>query len=399
MRSLFFVPAFRRGCESVARPLSDTQSAAWMFTLFVVVACATSSPLATFAQAQASAPKQDTMSPELVTTVDVKTRVQVIEAVITRMNARYVFPDVAKTLEADLRKKLAAGAYSGNELNDAKTFTERLTQDVLAITKDKHLRVRHSPTVLPPMNDRVPTPAELEAMRLRAASQNFGFDRVERLRFNIGYLDLRGFMSAQMAGHKAAAAMTLLADTDALIVDLRQNGGGDPAMVALLTSYLVDERTLLNTMSFREAGAIRTEEWWTNTWVSGERFGGKKPVYVLTGARTFSAAEEFSYNLKNLKRATIVGETTRGGAHPGRTHRLSDHFSMFISNGRAVNPISKTNWEGTGVEPDIKVEASDALRVAELNILKGFDTSKRDDEFKKQLAQRIEELEKAAPNK
>jgi retinol-binding protein 3 len=332
-------------------------------------------------------------------TVDTKIRMQIVEAVITQMNARYVFPDVAKALEADLRKKLAAGTYNSAEFNDAKTFAERLTQDVLAVTKDKHLRVRHSPTVLPSMDDGGPTPKELEEMRQRAAVQNFGFDRVERLRFNIGYLDLRGFVSAQIGGHKAAAAMTLLADTDALIVDLRQNGGGDPAMVALLTSYLVDERTLLNTMSYREAGATRTEEWWTNTWVPGERFGGKKPIYVLTAKRTFSAAEEFSYNLKNLKRATIVGETTGGGAHPGRTHRLNDHFFMFISNGRAVNPISKTNWEGTGVEPDIKVEAADALRVAQLSILKGFDTSKRDDEFKRQLTQRIEELEMAAPKK
>lgn len=332
-------------------------------------------------------------------TVDAKTRTQVVEAAIREMNEGYVFPEVARALEADLRKKLAAGEYNAAQYDDPKAFADRLTADVQAITKDKHLRVRHSPTVLGPMRPREPTPAELEDMRKRAAAQNFGFERVERLRFNIGYLDLRGFMSAEMAGHKASAAMTLLADTDALIVDLRQNGGGDPAMVALITSYLVDERTHLNSMSYRNAGATRTEEWWTSTWVPGERFGGKKPIYVLTANRTFSAAEEFSYNLKNLKRATLVGETTGGGAHPGGGRRLNDHFWMFVSNGRAINPISKTNWEGTGVEPDIKVAASDALRVAQLEILRKLDTSKRDAEYKKQLAQRIEELEKTAEAK
>lgn len=332
-------------------------------------------------------------------TVDAKTRAQVVEAAIREMNEGYVFPEVAKTLEADLRKKLTAGEYAAALYNDPKAFADRLTADVQAITKDKHLRVRHSPTVLGPMRPRDPTPAELEEMTQRAATQNYGFERVERLRFNIGYLDLRGFMSAEMAGHKAAAAMTLLSDTDALIIDLRQNGGGDPAMVALLTSYLVDDRTHLNTMSYRRGGTTRTEEWWTSTWVPGERFGGKKPLYVLTSKRTFSAAEEFSYNVKNLKRATLVGEATGGGAHPGVLRRLNDHFSMFVSNGRAINPISKTNWEGTAVEPDIKVAASDALRVAQLEVLRKLDTAKRDAEYKKQLAQRIDELEKAAEAK
>lgn len=351
---------------------------------------------AAFASAQTapSAPATDS-----ALTLDAKTRTQVVEAAIREMNERYVFPDVAKALEADLRKKLSAGEYNAAQFNDPKAFADRLTADVQAVTKDKHLRVRHSPTVLGPMRERQPTPAELDEMRKRAATQNFGFERVERLRFNIGYLDMRGFMSAEMAGHKAAAAMTLLSDTEALIVDLRQNGGGDPAMVALITSYLVDERTHLNSMSFRSAGSTRTEEWWTSTWVPGERFGGKKPVYVLTSNRTFSAAEEFSYNLKNLKRATIVGETTGGGAHPGGNRRLNDHFLMFVSNGRSINPISKTNWEGTGVEPDIKVAASDALRVAQLEILRKLDTSKRDAEYKRQLSQRIEELEKAADAK
>ncbi|MBL8520417.1 MAG: S41 family peptidase [Betaproteobacteria bacterium] len=334
---------------------------------------------------------------QTLTRVDAAMRKQVVEAAIREMNDRYVFPDQAKQLEQVLRQKLAAKAYDGDDLADAKAFAARLTQDIQASTRDKHIRVRHSDTVLPPMRERDPTPAEIEDMRKRGAALNFGLERIERLRFNIGYLDLRGFQPAAFAGHKIAAAMTLLSDTNALIIDLRQNGGGDPATVQLISSYLFDVPTHLNNMYYRDGD--RTTQAWTHGWVPGERFGQAKPVYVLTARRTFSAAEEFSYNLKNLKRATLVGETTGGGAHPGGMRRLNDHFAMFVSNGRAINPISKTNWEGVGVEPDVKVDAADALRVARLDILRKLDTSKEDDAYRKQLAEHIAEVEKDGKHK
>ena len=336
---------------------------------------------------------------QTLSTVDIAMRQRVVESAIQEMNDRYVFPEKAKVLEKDLRQKLSTKAYDGSDLADPKAFADKLTQDIQAVVKDKHIRVRHSATVLPPMREGDPTPAEIEDFRKRGAALNFGVERVERLRFNIGYFDLRGFQPAQLAGHKIVAAMNLLSDTTALIVDLRQNGGGDPATVQLMTSYLFDEPTHLNNMFYRGRDGDRNTQAWTHAWVPGERFGAKKPVYVLTSKRTFSGAEEFSYNLKNLKRATIVGETTGGGAHPGSVRRLNDHFSMFVSNGRAINPISKTNWEGTGVEPDIKVDAADALRVARLDALKKLDVSKQDDDYKRQLAEHIAELEKQAPGK
>ncbi|MDP8979977.1 MAG: S41 family peptidase [Acidobacteriota bacterium] len=195
------------------------------------------------------------------------------------------------------------------------------------------------------------------------ARNNFGFEKVERLQGNIGYLDLRGFMEAQWGSETAVAAMNFLANTDALIIDLRQNGGGDPAMVALITSYLFSpgEEVHLNDLYWRPSN--ETHQWWTLPYVPGRRYANK-PVYVLTSNRTFSAAEEFTYNLKNLKRATIIGETTGGGAHPGGMERLSEHFMAFLPSGRAINPISKTNWEGTGVTPDVAVPAADALTTA-----------------------------------
>jgi C-terminal processing protease CtpA/Prc len=156
--------------------------------------------------------------------------------------------------------------------------------------------------------------------------------------------------------------MNFLANTDALIVDLRENGGGSPVMVAYVQSYLFSQRTHLNDLWTRRTNT--TDEYWTRD-VPGKRFGGSKPVFVLTSRNTFSGAEEFTYNLKNLKRATIIGETTGGGAHPVSGHKIDERFMIGVPFARAINPISKTNWEGTGVEPDVKVPAAEALATAQ----------------------------------
>jgi retinol-binding protein 3 len=322
-------------------------------------------------------------------TVDAATRVQVIDNVVAAMNERYVFPDVAQRVAAALRDPAQRRAL---DTDDAKAFASRLTDALQTLTKDKHLRVMHSDAPVPE-----PTaahrPAAEDIARFRAAEQqrNFGIERVERLPGNIGYLELRGFANAEWAGEAIASAMTLLAHSEALIVDLRRNGGGDPAAVALVTSYLLDERTHLNSLYFRPTD--ETAQFWTQDWVPGKRFGGTKPLYVLTSARTFSGAEEFAYNLKNLKRATIVGETTGGGAHPGELRRVGAHFRMFVATGRAISPITKTNWEGTGVVPDVPVKADDALRVAQLRALPALRDRAADPALKQALQQRIAALE------
>ena len=202
----------------------------------------------------------------------------------------------------------------------------------------------------------------------RSRHLNFGFERVERLPGNIGYLDLRFFDAPELGGATAAAAMSLLGNSDALIIDLRRNGGGSPEMVALVTSYLYPEgeRIHLNDLYWRPGDT--TDQFWTQPYVSGPHLDGKA-VYILTSSRTFSAAEDFCYNLKNLERATIVGENTGGGAHPGTMVRLSDHFEMFLATGRAINPVSKSNWEGTGVPADVACPADQALSVAHVTAI------------------------------
>lgn len=160
--------------------------------------------------------------------------------------------------------------------------------------------------------------------------------------------------------------MTLVADSEALIIDLRRNGGGDPATVALITSYLYDagDPVHLNNLYYRWSN--QTQQYWTHAWVPGKRFGGSKPVYALTSGHTFSAAEEFANNLKVLKRATIVGATTGGGANPSDSFKLAEHMRIFIPTGRAINPVTKTNWEGTGVIPDVAVPQEQALLTAQI---------------------------------
>ncbi|HMQ05363.1 MAG TPA: S41 family peptidase [Pyrinomonadaceae bacterium] len=299
--------------------------------------------------------------PDMV--IDAATRATVIENLIKELNEGYVFPDVAKRLEADLRQRQASNVF--DSITSAQMFVKKLTDDLQAISKDKHLRVRFSAQPIPVRAERgQPTAEEIQRQQTMMKRANYGFNRIERLDGNIGYIQFDVFADHEKGAETVASAMGFLANTEAIIFDLRQNGGGNPFMVALISSYLFGDKPVhLNSLYMRRND--RTEDFWTKPELARVRFPNKD-IYILTANRTFSAAEEFTYNLKNLKRATIVGETTGGGAHPGGTHRLHEHFSAFVPSGRAINPISKTNWEGTGVEPDVKVPKEQALKTAYL---------------------------------
>ena len=132
-------------------------------------------------------------------------------------------------------------------------------------------------------------------------------------------------------------------------------------MVTLIASYLFAEPTHLNDIYNRKENS--TTQFWTSSYVPGRNFIGK-PLYVLTSKQTFSAAEDLSYALKNLKRATLIGETTGGGAHPIEPRRIDDHFLMIVPSARSISPITKTDWEGTGVKPDLELPAAEALTEA-----------------------------------
>src|SRR5687767_4734370 len=324
-------------------------------------------------------------------TIDAATRTQVIDGILKRLNDSYVFPEVAKKMEQSIRERVAKKEY--DQITSAKEFAATLTKDLQAVSNDKHLRVRYSHEPIPERGPRrEPTAAEREQRGRDLNWMNHGFAKVERLRGNIGYLEFLNFMDDELGADTVAAAMNFVNGTDALIIDMRSNGGGNPAMVALVCSYLFGpERVHLNDLYWREGN--RTDEFWTKKEVAGKRYLNKD-VYVLTSKRTFSGAEEFTYNLKNLKRATIIGETTGGGAHPGGGFRINEHFNMFVPTGRAISPITKTNWEGTGVKPDIEVPADQALLVARLTALKKSVTTLTNPDFKAGVQEVIEEFEK-----
>ena len=307
--------------------------------------------------AGAQAPLPASTAPDVV--ISRSDRLAAIDALSRRLTEAYVFPEKAAEVDRALKLHLASGVY--DTVTSAGVFAALLTQQLQAVTKDKHLRVRVAPT-----DARTNRPAPPSAAnRLRAAREaNYGFGRAEILPDNIGYLEIRGFGSwVPEARDSVARIMSTLADASALIIDLRENGGGSPEAVAFVSSYLFGDTPVhLNSLYFRPAD--RTDDFHTDPRVPGKKFGPTKPVYVLTSGYTFSAAEEFTYNLQARGRATIVGETTGGGAHPGGTVPIGSHLVAFIPSGRAINPITKTNWEGVGVKPEIAVSREKALDTA-----------------------------------
>jgi hypothetical protein len=282
---------------------------------------------------------------------------RLVESLAETMEERYVFEDVGHEIGAHLRQQLWNGAYEGLSLDE---LTGLLTRDLRSVNDDRHLGARR----LPERDESAPDPDPEERRRQwleQARSTNFGFQKIEILDGNVGYLDLRGFSDPTAAGDTAVAAMAFLANADSIVIDLRRNGGGDPKMIQLLSSYFFAEPTHLN--SFFMRGQEQLDQFWTLPHVPGKKMVDT-PLYVLTSRSTFSAAEEFTYNMKNLERATIIGETTGGGAHPGGTHEIEGLITVFIPDGRAINPITETNWEGTGVEPHVSVPSTRALEVA-----------------------------------
>lgn len=298
-------------------------------------------------------------------TLDAKSRAAAISEIAAVIERVYVFPDKAKSMAELLRKNAADGKY--DQITDVGELAGRVMSDLRTITQDPHLNI-------------VPQAGAPEAGGAfdphRAARDNYGFERIERLPGNVGYVKFNLFHPGEDARETAAAAMNFVANCDAVIFDLRTNGGGDPEMIAFLSGYLFDKKVHLN--SFYNRVEDRTSDIYSAEEVPGRKIGEDVPVFVLTSRTTFSGAEEFAYNLKNLKRGTIVGARTGGGAHPVSPQPAGDRFTVMVPFARAINPITKTNWEGTGVQPDIEVAASDALVVAQREAIRRLAADTKD---------------------
>ncbi|MVM33464.1 peptidase [Spirosoma sp. HMF4905] len=325
-------------------------------------------------------------------------RQSTIDTVLKLLNERYVFPDVARKMEQFVRSK--RDVYS--TITEGNALAAQLTNDFRSIAHDKHLNVGYHPEGIPDEQiwKKEPTSAEREAQRagMRAGllHENFGILDVSVLKFNIGYLNFKYLAPPEFAGESYSAAMNYLAKTDALIIDLRQcRGAISEHAIPFLCSYFFAEPTHLNDLYWRDGNI--TNQSWTYAEVPGHQYLNK-PIYVLTSKQTFSGAEELAYDLKNLKRATLLGETTGGGANPGGTQRINAHFEMFLPFGRAINPITHTNWEGVGVEPDSAVSAKLALYKAQLLALRHIIAdSTTEPNWRTELTTQLTSLEKNPP--
>lgn len=301
-------------------------------------------------------------------------RTAVIEEALEQIGRHYLFPGVAAEVVAAIRRRLAAGAYDG--ITGAGDLAQTLTAHLQAASHDRHLSLLYPAPPRPPGGVQPggpPTPEELAARRREAVLDNFGIRRVERLAGDVGYLDLRRFWEPEVAGEALVAAMRLVVDTLALVLDLRRNGGGQPGTVTLLCSYLLGPQPVhfcdirwrvIGNRDGSDRCAERTEQAWTLPYVPGARYGADRPVYVLTSRDTFSGAEAVAFCLQQRKRATVVGERTGGGAHLSSGISIRDRFGLSVPTGRAVDPLTGTNWEGSGVAPDVEVPAAAALAVA-----------------------------------
>jgi C-terminal processing protease CtpA/Prc len=305
--------------------------------------------------------------------VDQAARKEVVETLAARVAQHYVFADVGERTAAVLRRRLDGGAYDG--IGDAEAFAARLTADLQELTRDKHAEVAYMAEPEGPDQplDKIRHPATMdidanlrltEKMTRELHKVRYGFPDSRRLPGNVAYVRIDELAEPRPAGRAVDAEMAAVADASALIIDLRGNGGGNPDTAAQLCGYLFDDKPVhLNDQLTRGIGRVRPV--WTQPAANDLRFGSRKPVFILVGRETFSAAENLAYTLQALKRASIVGVPTGGGAHGGRGFRLSAHFIGGIPNRRTLSAVTHADWEGKGVQPDVPVEEAKALETAQ----------------------------------
>lgn len=286
--------------------------------------------------------------------LDATARNAVMDALASKIEAGYVVPETGDLAVRFLHKAKTEGEY--NTVTSASSFAQKITADLRSVTKDKHLALHFDPAQKPTSPSTTPQAAPVERF-------SYGFNKLERLRGNVGYLEIRSFANLDQAKDTADAWLSALAGFDSIILDLRQNGGGNTPMAVYIASYFLGPKSVLFTqMHWRDEN--RTIDLMTSETIAGRR-SLDRDLFILTGPSTFSAAEDFCYSMQQLKRATLVGEKTGGGAHMGRgLVRLSVLFTAFIPVGESLNPITKTNWEGVGVQPDVHVPADKALQEA-----------------------------------
>jgi C-terminal processing protease CtpA/Prc len=285
------------------------------------------------------------------------------------LRAYYIFPDVAEKICNGLQKHLDDGDYNG--IDEGEFFAYALTAHIQEVCHDEHVWVKWHSEPLPDGEEVLRLSKKwMDEQHIQAKLNNYGFYKVERMAGNVGYLDIRYFHRPSWGGDVAVAAMTFLANMGAIIIDLRKCLGGYPGMISLISSYLISEESVqLGSIYWQDDGT--TQQYWTLPYVPGQRLDDK-PLYILVSKETFSGAEGFAYDMQARKRGIIIGEQTDGGAHPGSSYRLNEHFEAFIPIGCLTHPITKQNWEGLGITPDVLTSSEQALKIAHKMVLESI---------------------------
>jgi hypothetical protein len=297
-------------------------------------------------------------------------RQAIVDTLARELRQRYVYPERAEPMARQLVERARRGAYDGAATVGA--LGELLDKDLREVGQDGHMCVRFLPEVPPepPGGPPKATREEVAQARLETARIGWGVTRVQRLPGNIGYLDLRGFGPTEFVAPAYDAAMLLLAGTDALVLDLRNNGGGVPSSVSYLLSHFFAEDDERHLNDIYDRPTNKTRSFFTMP-IGAPRY--LKPIAVLTSKNTFSGGEECAYDLQTQKRATLYGETTGGGAHPGGMVALGQGLAAFVPTGRPINPVTGKDWEKVGVVPEVALPAADALKAAYLALLEQSD--------------------------
>jgi len=324
-----------------------------------------------------------------------QTKSELIAQVLQQLRSKYVFPEVAARMETAIRDHVTDGDYI--TITSARQFAERLQSDLRAISRDQHLELAYSYEPIPlqnPNQEEKIDPERLARIRYKGGLVNYWFKNADVLPGNIGYLRFDGFFPLKDGGRETAdSAMVFLQHTSALIIDLRANRGGDPAVGLLLMGYLFDKPMHLGDFLSRPDSS-KTENWiYPHT--AEAKYSGD--VYILVSGETISAAEGFAYDLKNARRAIVIGERTAGAAHPAFDYRVNEHFALTIPTSRYVDAVTGTDWEDTGVVPDILASKEQALETAEWTALQKLVREHPDYPFIEERKRALDEIQKSVP--